>query len=196
MLTHYYWNPVEIPRIKEKLQLRAPDAMWDCISHRYQSPQRRYHTLQHIEEMAEHLVDVYAPNQIPSVVSLACLFHDIVYEPGISGNEEYSAKVAMEWCGPDQEQQVTDLIMANRKTVTSEQEPFLDADWAILGASPKRFAEYQKQIEQEFGHFPGFWKGRRAFLRRMFFTERIFLTQYFYCRYEAQAKKNLFGQVS
>ena len=70
----------------------------------------------------------------------------------------------------------------------------LDADMAILGADPATFAEYDRAIAEEYrGHVPGFLyrRGRKAFFRGLLARERIYLSDFFHARREAQARANL-----
>src|SRR5947209_7285788 len=61
---------------------------------RWQEPQRRYHTLAHLTAVLDHVgvLEKYADD--PDVVRLAAWFHDAVYLPDRSENEERSARLA------------------------------------------------------------------------------------------------------
>lgn len=70
----------------------------------------------------------------------------------------------------------------------------LDIDMAILGSAPAVFADYDRAIAEEYrGHVPGFLyrRGRRAFFRGLLARERIYLSDRFHERREAQARANL-----
>jgi len=70
----------------------------------------------------------------------------------------------------------------------------LDIDMAILGAEPAVFAAYDRAIAEEYrGRVPGFLyrRGRRAFFRGLLARERIYLSDVFHERCEAQARSNL-----
>lgn len=75
----------------------------------------------------------------------------------------------------------------------------LDADMAILGSEPERFAEYDRAIAEEYrGHVPGFLyrRGRRAFFRSLLQRERIYLSDFFHAKLEAQARRNLHAAIN
>src|SRR5205823_7634 len=66
----------------------------DNLLARWQEPQRRYHTLAHLTAVLDHVdvLEKYAAD--PDVVRLAAWFHDAVYFPDRSENEERSARLA------------------------------------------------------------------------------------------------------
>ena len=71
---------------------------------------------------------------------------------------------------------------------------FLDCDMAILGAEPAVFDAYDRGIAAEYrGHVPAwlFKLNRRRFLKALLARERIFLSDFFHQRLDAQARINL-----
>ncbi|WP_051526449.1 HD domain-containing protein [Alkanindiges illinoisensis] len=92
-------------------------------------------------------------------------------------------------------QQVNQLIMATQHHQASNNEDKLmvDIDLAILGAMPARFAEYQQQIREEYDFvaLALFNIKRREVLAGFYQRPRIYQTDYFYSRYEKQARENL-----
>ena len=71
---------------------------------------------------------------------------------------------------------------------------FLDCDMAILGAGPAVFDAYDRGIAAEYrGKVPGwlFRLNRRRFLKGLLARERIFLSDFFHARLDAQARINL-----
>ncbi|HYM86985.1 MAG TPA: hypothetical protein VET30_09640, partial [Pseudoxanthomonas sp.] len=71
---------------------------------------------------------------------------------------------------------------------------FLDCDMAILGAVPEVFDAYDRGIVEEYkGHVPGFLfrLNRRRFLKGVLARERIYLSDWFHQRCDAQARDNL-----
>ena len=71
---------------------------------------------------------------------------------------------------------------------------FLDCDMAILGAEPAVFDAYDRGIAAEYrGHVPGwlYKLNRRRFLKGLLARERIFLSDFFHARLDAQARRNL-----
>lgn len=70
---------------------------------------------------------------------------------------------------------------------------FLDCDMAILGAPAPRFDAYDRAIAEEYRAVPRwlYRRKRRQFFRRLLETERIFLSDFFRDRLEAEARRNL-----
>ena len=65
---------------------------------RYAEPHRRYHNLVHVEAVSRPLISWLLRNRslmtIGLVVRLAAWFHDAVYDPRATDNEERSAQLA------------------------------------------------------------------------------------------------------
>ena len=184
------------------------------ISAAYGEPHRAYHTVQHINECLE-LLD-WASAQVPDFVShypaleIALWYHDMVYLPQGSNNERRSADRAVAFLQANgvtqtQVRLVESLIMATCHLIESKPDEgtelthwMVDIDLAILGASPQRFIQYDKQIRQEYDWVaPTEYRTRRQkalaqFLRRPV----IYQSALFRDRFEAKARENLEAMVS
>ena len=180
----------------------------------YASPPRAYHDFLHVHEVLRHYAQVAAgPGWAqPVEVYLAVLYHDAIYQPGRKDNEAQSAALAMEqiaqWLP---EHGIDSLRVAELIGLTArhgqfapedfaedgfalDARHFLDCDMAILGAEPAVFEAYDRAIAQEYrGHVPGllFRRNRRRFLEGLLARERIYLSDWFHQRYDAQARRNL-----
>jgi predicted metal-dependent HD superfamily phosphohydrolase len=140
-------------------------------------------------------------------VTLAALFHDSVYLPGRSDNEERSAELAagvIPTLLPEADlARVRQLILltARHGTLTraeladdADAMHFLDADMAIIGASPAAFDAYDAAVAEEYSNVvPAmiFRFNRRRFLQRLLDLDRIFLSDFFHARLDAGARANL-----
>ena len=87
-------------------------------------------------------------------------------------------------------------MMVTRHTgvpVDADEQLLVDIDLAILGAEPARFAEYDRQIREEYNHVPGwlFKRKRRAILHSFLDRLRIFSTPHFHQVREDTARANL-----
>src|SRR5579864_7907823 len=71
-----------------------PQALIDQVRELHSGPDRGYHAWSHPEALLELLVDVEGDLDDPLAVRCAILFHDAVYEPRRSDNEERSAALA------------------------------------------------------------------------------------------------------
>src|SRR5690606_13982957 len=119
-----------------------------------------YHTLQHLGEcLALHAAHA-AHAARPAEVALALWFHDAVYDLQASDNEARSAEWAQETmraagASAQAVARVHALVMATCHSALPEgpdAELLVDIDLAILGATPARFAEYERQIRVEYAH--------------------------------------------
>lgn len=172
-------------------------------------PPRAYHNFGHVQALLQHHRDVVAgPGwRQPREVALAMLYHDAVYEAGRGDNEARSAMMARaaiaRWlpdAGVDAERVVALIELTARHghvrgdELDADAALFLDADMAILGAPPDVFDAYDRGIAEEYrGKVPGFLfrLNRRRFLKGVLAQPRIFFSDFFHARYDAQARENL-----
>ncbi|MFD4794785.1 HD domain-containing protein [Streptomyces anulatus] len=169
---------------------------------RWAEPQRRYHTTAHlaavldgIDALAGHADDVHA-------VRLAAWFHDAVYRPDRTENEERSAALAeraLSEAGVP-EAVVAEVARLVRLTVTHDPadgdrngEALCDADLAVLAGGPQEYGAYAARIREEFGFVPdgAFREGRAAVLRQLLGLPRLFRTPHGAAAWEARARHNL-----
>ena len=179
----------------------ADPALLHALLERYSEPQRRYHTLQHLDACFTNFAAVRAQAIYPAEVELALWFHDAVYEIGLPGNEQSSANwasSALLAAGGEEAaaQRVHALIMAtchNAMPQTSDESILLDVDLAILGAPPTQFDAYETQVRAEYAVVPRdqFRSNRRRILQEFMARERLFHTAHFYVSHEQQARINL-----
>jgi predicted metal-dependent HD superfamily phosphohydrolase len=169
----------------------------------YGEPHRAYHNLTHLVHFFQEL------DAIPlrdSAVEWATWYHDAIYEPGAPDNEVRSAELAgaaMTELRMDARltRRVMQLIEATSTHGASGDDTtmslFLDADMAILGTEPSRYAAYADAIRTEHRHIPSFlyWRGRKALLKGMLDRPVIYITEYFQDRYERQARANMASEL-
>ncbi|MFT4197536.1 MAG: hypothetical protein QM601_06440 [Pseudoxanthomonas sp.] len=188
--------------------LPLPAMQWQALAAAYAEPPRAYHDIGHVQEVLRHHAEVAAgPGwRQPVETWLAVLYHDAIYQPGKSDNEARSARLAerhiAHWLeGLADAGRVAQLIELTARhgqlrpqDVDTEAALFLDCDMAILGAAPAVFDAYDRAIAQEYAPVMPGWlyrRKRRAFLRRLLQSERIFLSEFFHRRLDAQARANL-----
>lgn len=174
----------------------------DNLLGRWAEPQRRYHTTAHLTQVLDRVDALVGHAADPDVVRLAVWFHDAVYRPDRSENEERSAALA-ERALP--EAGLPDAVTAEvarlvRLTVTHDPAPgdtngeaLCDADLAILAAAPKEYAAYAAQVREEYGFVPdeAFRAGRAAVLRQLLGLPRLFRTPLGAAEWEPRARQNL-----
>lgn len=170
-------------------------------------PQRRYHTTAHLADVLARL-DVLAGHAAdPAAVELAAWFHDAVYRPDRSENEERSASLAERalpelGVGAARTAEVARLV---RLTVTHDPAPgdtngeaLCDADLAVLAGAPEAYAAYAAAVREEYGFVPddAFGAGRADVLRRLLALPRLFRTPYGAAHWEAPARANLATELA
>jgi predicted metal-dependent HD superfamily phosphohydrolase len=175
-------------------------ALYRSLIAAYCESQRKYHTLQHLEECFDVLDASGLQGAHHGEIEIALWFHDAVYDVRRSDNEQRSAQWACEVleaaAAPEATiGRVADLVMATRHHLpsTSDEQLLVDVDLAILGAAPERFGEYDRQIREEYSHVDeALFNSKRAQVLEGFLQRgRIFGTEAFYERYERQARLNL-----
>lgn len=178
----------------------------DNLLRRWQEPQRRYHTLAHLTAVLDHVdvLEEYADD--PDAVRLAAWFHDAVYRPERSENEERSARLA-ERALPEagvSDGKTAEVARLVRLTVTHDPadgdrngQVLCDADLAILAAPPSAYAAYTAAVREEYHFIPGaaFREGRAAVLRRLLALPALFRTPYGAEHWEAAARHNLTSEL-
>lgn len=200
--------------VRLNAMLPLPEGQMHALELAYATPPRAYHDFNHVAEVLRHYAAVAdGPGWVqPLEVRLAVLYHDAVYEPGRKDNEAQSAAFAREqiarWmpgAGVEVER-VAGLIELTARhgqfrpgdfgktAVADDTRHFLDCDMAILGAQPAQFDAYDRAIAAEYrGHVPGWLYriNRRRFLKSLLARPRIYLSDFFHERYDAQARSNL-----
>ncbi|MGI5409398.1 HD domain-containing protein [Streptomyces chartreusis] len=191
---------------RSPLTAPAPTPYADALLTRWQEPQRRYHTLAHLTAVLDRVDELAGYADDPDVVRLAAWFHDAVYLPDRSENEERSARLAeraLTEAGvpADRTAEVARLV---RLTVTHDPAPddrdgqvLCDADLAILAAPPSAYAAYTAAVREEYHFVPddAFREGRAAILRQLLALPSLFRTPHGKKEWEATARYNLAGEL-
>ena len=176
------------------------------LSKAYAEPHRAYHNTEHIRDCLNELDVGRDLARRPDQVEAALWFHDAIYVPGATDNEDRSARlaeIALVACAVPLEaaRRVAELVMATRHlTVPAEPDAQLlcDIDLSILGRAPAVFDRFERAIRQEYIQVAdGEYRPERAavlahFLRRSV----IYQTAYFRERFEEQARINLKRAIS
>jgi predicted metal-dependent HD superfamily phosphohydrolase len=177
------------------------DEVYEDLEKRYSEPHRFYHNLKHIGHCLNHLdmLPVNAPDSI--IVEFALWFHDAIYNPSASDNEEKSAKLARRICqGAGLTEmfcrKAQDLILITKHTSEPEndlQKIMIDLDLCILGSDPEMYDNFESDIRKEYSHVKekDFLIGRSKILEGFLNRQRVFYTDIYYRKYEKTARFNL-----
>lgn len=178
----------------------------DNLIARWAEPQRRYHTLAHLTAVLDRVDTLAEYADDPELVRLAAWFHDAVYLPDRSENEERSARLAeraLTEAGVPAAK-VAEVARLVRLTVGHDPagddrngQVLCDADLAILASAPSAYAAYTAEIREEYHFVPNdaFHEGRSAVLRQLLDLPQLFHTPYGSEHWEATARWNLAGEL-
>jgi predicted metal-dependent HD superfamily phosphohydrolase len=184
------------------LDLAVPHAARaEFILARYAEPHRAYHTLQHLRECLDWFDRVCDLAHHPLLLEVAVWYHDAIYDPRRNDNEDASASLAREHLSTagapsDHAEYVASLI---RWTTHAHPPPpgdptlLVDIDLAILGADTVRYAEYERQIRQEYAWVPSpmFRRRRANLLSALLARPRLFQTPRLHDQLERRARDNV-----
>jgi predicted metal-dependent HD superfamily phosphohydrolase len=135
-------------------------------------------------------------------VRLAAWFHDAVYDPQRADNEERSARLAERMLADTDlpvstVDEVVRLVMLTETHAPGAEDPngqvLCDADLAILGSDPDRYAAYTAAVREEYAFVPEeFYRaGRAEVLNGLLALPTLFHTSAAHERYEEQARHNV-----
>jgi predicted metal-dependent HD superfamily phosphohydrolase len=169
----------------------------------YAAPNRHYHNLAHVEDCFDKLarVDNLSATE-REILTEAIWWHDVVYDPTRSDNEELSAQLAEQHVAAEIREEVGRLI---RLTRTHQVEPadrlgaiLISIDLSILAAEPARYDAYAASIRKEFGNVPDdpYRAGRSGVLTRFAARLVIFPDAAFARAFEKRARDNLARELA
>lgn len=96
--------------------------------------------------------------------------------------------------------EVSQLIYESKthKPTSTRNALFLDADLSILGTDSINYQNYIKQIRQEYAIYNDdvYRDGRKKVLAMFLEKERIYMSEYFYERYEQKARSNIVYELT
>ncbi|HXG12693.1 MAG TPA: hypothetical protein VNK04_23245 [Gemmataceae bacterium] len=168
---------------------------------------RFYHTLRHVQEVLQVVGNLSSLTADPAAVRFAAWFHDAIYDPRAPDNEERSAVLCEQSLARLGVPRPTAAAAAAMIRATQHHQVLagdrdcqvlLDADLAILGALPPRYAEYAADIRREYAWMPeaeyrvGRSRVLQAFLRR----KPIYFTEPMRAALEERARQNLRAELA
>ncbi|MEU2200788.1 DUF4031 domain-containing protein [Isoptericola sp. NPDC019482] len=205
------WEPGDGPRSGPG----AVDEAGRDLVDRWREPHRVYHSRLHLADSLDAL-DLLVADGAPGSrwhAATALWFHDAVHDGEAGRDEERSAALVGALLGPltgrarpagaahalrdDDVAEVARLVL-----VTTAHDPAAadasgalvsDADLAVLGADPARYARYAAQVRAEYGHVPddAFRAGRAAVLDQLAGLPRLYRSPAAIDRWAEAAGRNL-----
>lgn len=194
------------------------DNLFEDVYKKYSSRGRHYHNMTHIYRMARNWSRLKNKLRNPDAVFMAIIYHDIVYKPRKSDNEEkskeYFEKIAKAHLQEHSNAGVyytliDDVkcgIMATKHNDTSiaywkndlDIQYLLDFDLEILGTNIEADYDWYRQgVRKEYRIYPNvlYKPGRKKVLESFLSREKIYLTEDFKER-EENARKNLKKEIN
>jgi predicted metal-dependent HD superfamily phosphohydrolase len=175
--------------------------LWNEIVYCYSKKKRQYHTLVHLKNVLKQLEAVRQYIEDWDTILFTLFYHDIVYNALKNDNEEASALLAKKnmtmLAVPNLmiEKCVLQILATKQHllNIDSDSNYFTDADLSILGADWEAYSTYLTNVRKEYFIYPNFIynPGRKKVLQHFLSMERIYKTDYFFERFEMQAKLNM-----
>lgn len=184
---------------------RVKSELWTEIEKNYSSKKRHYHTLQHLDNLLSQLTEVKSEIQNWETILFTLFYHDIIYNSIKSNNEVKSAELAEKRMkhisvSNDKIELCKKQILATKshiKSTDSDTNYFTDADLSVLGQNWETYLLYCRNVRKEYSIYPAlvYNPGRKKVLNHFLSMDRIFKTDFFYNKFETQAKQNLQQEI-
>jgi predicted metal-dependent HD superfamily phosphohydrolase len=169
----------------------------------YAAPNRHYHNLAHIQDCLDKLSRVDALSAIErKALEAAIWWHDVIYDPTRSDNEELSARLAEQNVDAEMRQEVGRLIRLTRTHHVEAGDTLgailISIDLSILAAEPLVYDAYAAAIRKEFAHVPdaAYRAGRSGVLKRFAARPVIFPDANFALALDQKARGNLAREIA
>ena len=173
---------------------------------RWSEPHRGYHDLAHLDEVLHRLDLLAGETPHPGLVRMAAWFHDAVYDPTTTDNEERSAELATTTLArlglePGLVAEVARLVRVTATHDVPEGDRdaavLCDADLAVLASDPLRYQSYVDGVRREYQHLDdaAFATGRSDVLSRLLDRPQLFRTAYGRRVWEEAARANASAEL-
>ncbi|QAY71802.1 DUF4031 domain-containing protein [Xylanimonas protaetiae] len=177
---------------------------------RWAEPHRVYHGRLHLAAALDALDELLTASDVDAASAhtarLAVWFHDAVHDGEAGRDEERSAALVVKALAttPLTSDDVAEVERLVLLTAAHAPEPddllgglVSDADLAVLGGSPQRYARYVHQVRAEYGHVPdgAFRAGRAAVLEQLLALPSLYATPAGRARWAVAAETNLRGEL-
>jgi predicted metal-dependent HD superfamily phosphohydrolase len=175
--------------------------LWNEIEQNYSKKNRFYHSLTHLENLSQSINEIKQLIEDYDTLLFTLFYHDLIYDSLKSDNEKQSSEVAEKRLKQlsvslDKIEKCRVQILATKDhSLSSDKDTnyFTDADLSILGQSWEVYSTYSQNVRKEYSIYPDFMynSGRKKVLKHFLDMDKIFKTDYFYSKFEQQARINL-----
>jgi len=180
--------------------------LWNEIIINYSDVGRYYHTLKHLEDVYNELYTINGMFDDWDAVLFALFYHDIIYKVNRTDNEAESAAIAQKRLSalsvPESliSRSVLHILATKGHSVSDDNDTnlFTDADLAVLGQDVAIYKDYSENVRKEYFIYPdsAYNKGRKKVLSYFLDMKQIYKTDYFFRKYETQARENIKDELS
>jgi predicted metal-dependent HD superfamily phosphohydrolase len=167
----------------------------------YREPHRHYHSLSHIEHCLRMFEQCKSLSSHPDALELAIWFHDVILEAGRADNEARSAELYLELSRDAHDdatrQLVNRLILATQHNggvlEDADNIYMIDIDLSSFGLPWDEFLRDSLALRAENPQLSDadYALRQTGFQRALLERPRFFLSDYFFNRFEQQARDNL-----
>jgi predicted metal-dependent HD superfamily phosphohydrolase len=179
---------------------------WAALVEAWSEPHRRYHDLAHLAAVLGIVGELAAAATDPDAIRLAAWYHDAVYDPERSDNEEVSAERAragLRGLVPDERlAEVVRLVLLTAGHDPADDDAnggvLCDADLAVLAAPEESYVAYASAVRAEYGHLDDatFTAGRIAVLEHLLALPRLYRSPVIADQWTARARANVSAELS
>lgn len=211
------WNVLTFQNLK--ISGETSSKWFSILRDYYMQSWRKYHTLNHIYWFINKCEELFKEGKIKDRinVTLAIWFHDVIYVPSRSDNEDRSCVKFKEFCDDIERALVLEntfncidpdkicyYIMCTKhhfdeKIYTdSDLNYLLDLDLYTFSLETNAYLETNKGIKFEYTHHlteEEFKTGRTNFLQKVLGKTNIFRSEEFINKYEAKARENINKEI-
>jgi predicted metal-dependent HD superfamily phosphohydrolase len=179
---------------------------WAALVAAWSEPHRRYHDLGHLAAVLGLVGELGGAAADPDAVRLAAWYHDAVYDPERTDNEQVSAERAragLRGLVPDE--RIDEVVRLVLLTAGHDPEPddangavLSDADLAVLAGPPDTYAAYASAVRAEYGHLSDaeFTAGRIAVLERLLALPTLYRLPAVTDEWTPRARANLTAELT
>jgi predicted metal-dependent HD superfamily phosphohydrolase len=179
---------------------------WAALVAAWSEPHRRYHDLAHLAAVLGLVRALGKAAADPAAVRLAAWYHDAVYDPTRSDNEQLSAQRARAGLrGLVPEERIEEVERLVLLTAGHDPEPgdadgavLCDADLAVLAGPPDAYATYASAVREEYGHLSdaAFTAGRTAVLEQLLALPALYRVPAVAAEWTPRARANMTAELT
>ena len=178
--------------------------IWNTLTGKYSEETRFYHTRKHIIKCLQQFKQIENLLTSGDAVQLSIWFHDAIYKTGAIDNEEQSAEyfsqVARGLLPKEFINRVAKLIVSTKHLSAPpncDEAFLLDIDLSSFGSDWKTFNLDGENLRRENPQLSEleFNNNNINFFQMLLKREKIYFTDYFYAKYESEARKNINRQL-